>query len=143
MTKEEILAMEAGQELDVLVAEEIFGIEVEWDYALWDVDKQCGKLPFRKGAPRTVLGPMAHSVSNTIPGYSIDISAAWQVIEKMRTLDTYIEIGNGWQPEEYWWVRLKPEEIYAWGKILPEAICKAAVLTRLDKIKRLEEKNGN
>jgi len=135
--KEEILAMEAGRELDVLVAKEIFGIEVEWDYALWDVNKQCNKLPFCKGKPRTVLGPMAHSVSNTIPGYSTDISAAWLVVEKLIDIHPQGDFHLEHLEDEWccgWCYPPSGADLDNWicGKTAPEAICKAALLTRLE-----------
>ncbi len=83
VTKDEILEVAVGRDLDVLVAKEIFGIEVEWDHSPWDINKQLPKQPYCKGESRTVLGVTAHVVLNTIPNYSTDISAAWQVVEKM------------------------------------------------------------
>lgn len=137
MTKDEILAMKAGKEFDVLVAKEIFGIEVEWDYRIGDISHVLPKLPYLKGEPRTVLGPMAHSISNTIYEYSIDPRATWQVLKKLR--------------EEYWCIDLRIAdgclvimellrtppirvEVDAGTPFekLPEAICKAALLAKLE-----------
>lgn len=145
MIKEEILAMEVGRELDVLVAREIFGVEVEWDYSPWGINKQPPKQPFRKGEPRTVLGPMAHAVLNTICEHSTDISAAWPVVEKMEqdgwNWDASGRIGRNhvkpftrfyFKPNKYDPVYPLSSIVWADGKELPEAICKAALLTKLE-----------
>ena len=130
MTKEEVFAMEAGRDLDVLVAEEILGIEVEWDYSPLDPNHVLPRLPFHKGESRVAIDSSAHGVENTIYKYSTDISAAWQVVEKMlppsqihRCLD-----------DTYWVVfgfntMIKP---HIEAKTAPEAICKAALLAKLE-----------
>ena len=142
LKKEEILAMEAGRKLDILVASEIFGIEVEWDYSSWDINKQLPKQPFRKGEPRTVLGPTAHVVLNTIFEHSTDIQAAWPVVEKMFELGhsmSLLHLSSEFYPD-YWYCdfRLKgkttPPE-YEWVDHIskaPEAICKAALISKLN-----------
>jgi len=102
MTIKEILIMQPGEKLDRLVGKEIAGLDEEYFYEFG------------------------------VPCYSADILVTWQMVEKIRTIDTYIEISNGWQPEQFWWVKLTPEGINAWGRTLPEAICKAALLAKLE-----------
>ena len=148
MTKEEILAMEAGRELDVLVAKEIFGIGVEWDHASWDVNELLQKLPFRKGQPRTISGPMAHPVSNTVYEYSTDILAAWRVVEKIRGMEDsrgnqllcclkihsdYAEVWDiHWSYSESSIMNdgHKDHKLPLSWYSFPEAICKAALLVK-------------
>lgn len=103
MTIKQILMMQGGEELDKLVGKEIMGLDEEYFYEFG------------------------------VPCYSTNISIVWQVVEKIRTIDTYIEIENGWQPEQFWWVKLMPEDINAWSKTLPEAICKVVLLANEEK----------
>lgn len=150
MNKEEIVAMEAGRELDVLVAKEVFGIEVEWDYSPWNINKQEPKMPFLKGEPRTCLGPMAHPVANTICEYSTDISPAHQVVMKDGAWDIKKRFrphrddppGSSGRPTYQALCFLSDYDEYEdelvnkragkspWCWTLPEAICKAALLAK-------------
>ena len=122
MTKEEILKMAAGNKLDAQIARGIFGKQIANDGIWKEYVLGRGRLTDASGKFDLIL----------LEPYSTDISAAWQVVEKIRTIDTYIEISNGWQPEQFWRVKLTPEGIDAWGRTLPEAICKAALLAKLE-----------
>jgi hypothetical protein len=64
MTKEEILNMPAGREMDALVAEKVFGYKINWDGGVWYI-----------GIPEPV---------KIIPSYSTSISAAIESEEKIR-----------------------------------------------------------
>jgi len=150
MTKEEILAMKPGRELDVLVAKEIFSIEVEWDYAPWDINKQLPKQPYRKGEPRTVLGPTAHAVGNTIYEHSTDISSAWQVVVKLDDDGWYYTIAKFGIPNSPDFIRCNFTKIgiaVVYADVnnsteLPKAICKAALLAKLSQGDELGKKIG-
>lgn len=62
-----------GRELDALVAEKIFGITL--------VDTFTGER-----RPITAMEVMAReNARNTIPHYSTDIAAAWEVVERLTT----------------------------------------------------------
>lgn len=139
MTKEKILAMKPGRELDVLVAKKIFRIEVEWDYRVGDINHVLPKLPYLKGKPRMVLGPMAHSVSNTIYEYSTEISAAWQVVENLFTDGFHIIIMTVYihNTEPKYKVLVQqilrigtPKDCEVEADSAPEAICKAALIAK-------------
>ena len=73
MTREEILRMEAGPELDRLVAEQIMG---------WREGQDTLKLQGGMG----ILGEKA------LPRYSTDIAAAWEVVEALREKEFVIDI---------------------------------------------------
>jgi len=148
MAKEEILAMEAGEKLDELIAERIFGARLLGvERVLWKDDLGCvGEKPFATK-------------------FSTDISAAWRVVEKICNwdVDDNMLILKGQaadlEPKDEegkvgWWEaeingtwgkviaegKTAPEatwgKVIAEGKTAPEAICKAALLTRLDELKR-------
>lgn len=107
MTIEEILAMEAGRELDALIQNKVFGMQ-------------------------TYLG---------FPGYSTDISVAWQVVEEMInqqmvkfSLSRRTDISSKWSAHFKEIAKHKPkQECQQWtahANIAPEAICKAALLAK-------------
>lgn len=101
MTKDEILNMPAGGEMDALIADKIFGAVDDDD---WGSDGQ--------------------------PAFSTDISAAWEVVEKLLDKFTKIEIRGS-----YWFC------VFDWGEDEKHvfgvaetpmlAICRAAFLTTL------------
>jgi hypothetical protein len=67
--------MKAGRELDVEVAEKIFGHQWgidEGDYILKEMDCTCK------------LGGSPHMHWSLMPHYSADMTAAWKVVEKLK-----------------------------------------------------------
>ena len=105
MKKEEILAMEAGEKLDALVLKEVMGEEGQF---YWRGHPDYGAAPIK---------------------YSTDISAAWQVVEKMKTISLAIAYCLNWGKEYVWRVDFGLGMVEA--KAFPEAICKAALLVSL------------
>jgi hypothetical protein len=103
MTKEEILAMEAGRELNYLVAKHIFNMD-NTDY---------------------------------IP-YSENISAAWEVVEKIGQNKFKVEILRSSDGKYFATCKKvgsvsdKLFEVYAKADTAPEAICKAALLAVME-----------
>lgn len=101
--KEKVLAMKAGRDLNWLVCTIIFD------------NKTLGSLR----------------------PYSTDISFAWQVVDRMEHHEFRIsnEYHNG---EWYWYCGIEqPEDLSegyfsATARFLPEAICKAALLAKLE-----------
>lgn len=126
--------MQPGRELDALVAEKVMGWERITDGALiwWEKD---GK----RGHP--------DSYFNSFPCYSTDISAAWQVVEKIPMTiyapNAYYansEYRNNvnWRDEEKGWnwtaeanipdpKTAFDESVEAQGLTAPHAICLAAL----------------
>ena len=127
MTRDEILAMEPGEELDRATAEYVLG------------------RPFQKPGhePCCTCQVCGHGFDECLCGLSEDIAAAWEVVEKIdagsyrwrlaskhcrsghvwwtATLDKYLGAVNGWK-----------EMVYAPGDTAPEAICKAALLAVME-----------
>lgn len=106
MTRDEILALEAGHSLNVRVSEEIMGNKVVSDAILGETEIHTTT----QGEP----------VYGRLTPYSEDLSDAQLVIARMANLG-YTE-AKLWENEER-----------------PEVICRAALLTILDKSK--EKKN--
>ena len=120
MTKEEILAMEAGRELNALVDEEIMHTSYE------------------------LYGRKFYGAGKEFPlAYSTDISAAWQVVDKMSQDGWRIRITERAESsKQHWGVcfidyrikdlrRVDRPVKCAFHQEIPEAICKAALLARL------------
>lgn len=116
MTKEEILAMVAGRELDKIVGEEVFGFEVK-DF--WPDEPKPSNYSYHMRVPCT--DPKYKEAWELMPHYSTDISAARQVADKM------FELGHDMNM------------LHLSSEFYPEAICRAALLIRLDEIDKLEE----
>ena len=84
MTYDEIMALEAGRELDALVAEKVMGWK--WDkgnslqHLLLGPDGAIGAVIFHDGIADDdgIVQPL------DCPHYSTDIAAAWEVVEKLR-----------------------------------------------------------
>lgn len=64
--------MEAGRELDALVAEKVMGHKVKWGRSRF--------YPLDYDTPFFDEQPLKRS----IPNYSTDIAAAWEVVEKLK-----------------------------------------------------------
>ncbi|MBA7576092.1 hypothetical protein ES708_27927 [subsurface metagenome] len=134
MTKEEILAMEPGTELDILVAEKVMGHPMP-DFISEDaLDLYLAGTPIHCDSWTCVCHYDEGDIPTWVPAtYSTDISAAWQALKKLR--------------EEYWCIEIKIAdgcwvimellrtppirvEVNAGTPFerLPEAICKAALI---------------
>jgi hypothetical protein len=115
-TKEEILEMKPGNDLDSLVAEKIIGYKITTGHT---GEKYLDGFSISK-----------------IPSYSKDISAAWEVVKKMSLLSRLWLSGscNKWyvlEIEHNEWGepgRVLEDVIPGGCNSAPEAICKAALL---------------
>jgi hypothetical protein len=130
MTRDEILAMEPGRELDALVAEKVMGwtvfrSETPNHYDLLDEEYAHGFPP----------GEDINSVPFEIEEYTTDISPAWKVLEKHRNRKNLVTLVGD---EKKWKCRITAMINVVYGidvhdtqcefKTAPEAICKAALL---------------
>ena len=113
--------LEAGRELDALVAEKVMKCKTatkEWNGVLHpfcccdgsDHEQRCTYVP----------GMLAY--------YSTDIAAAWEVVEKLFTLNAFVEIGN----DAFQWTvmvipRSRRDCNYGYGETVHLAICRAAL----------------
>lgn len=81
--------MNAGRELDALIAERVMG---------WKIWKYLGPMgPTQRLAPPKLtfsLKPGAINEIPEIPSYSTDIAAAWLVVEKIRSLPRLADTGT-------------------------------------------------
>ncbi len=136
MTRDEILAMKPGKELDALVAEHVFG----WRKVpgpITDYDGPCESFdvlvpptiddPFPLYPPRGAIKPWCFCNK-----WSIDLTAAWELRQYIHETigGTKIisvcgdlpELCKIWNGKKY---------IEAKGYAIPEAICKAALIAKI------------
>lgn len=117
MTRDEILKMGAGREMDALVAEKVMGWSVEEATGYWLDDEQY--------------------IAYSSPlDFSTSIDDAWKVVEKMQDIDLYILIADGYH-HVGWHIELCNK----FGETLANirdcetvslAICRAALLVVMD-----------
>jgi hypothetical protein len=99
--------MQAGRELDALVARDVFGWRVEfgesaeqrWAFVWVDGHEQPGEFRWWKGSEAESAAGWA---SLELPRYSTDIAAAWEVAERCGISVVRSEDG---------WYAVKPEDI--------------------------------
>lgn len=139
MTRDEILKMKPGSELDILVAEKVLGWHrIEGPHYDYNGPCEYGDVLI----PPTLSTEQAYSLMPPIgkvplgyfvtQKYSTKISAAWEIIEKLLAQDFIPVIqcyGN--------LVTIYKETVngikticMVCGSTVPEAICKAALLTK-------------
>ena len=130
MDKEKILTMEAGEELDSLIHEEVMGLCAH----NWVTDKRFTEdYHYRCTKCKRKFDGAGHFLLPRKPRYSTGISAAWGVVAKMEN--------NGYghkhlrysQHRGYGWIFMQPGcgIFEAMGESIPEAICKCALIAKL------------
>ena len=109
MTKEEILAMKAGRELNIRIAEDVMGYKFIEDEIFGDMEGY------------------GNSLYNPLRAYSEDISVAEHVIDKLKDYNPKVEFNHY---TEKW------EADFGYGIVsttnAPETICKAALLAMVE-----------
>ncbi|PAF31886.1 hypothetical protein [Paenibacillus sp. 7516] len=119
LTREQVFMMSAGRELDSLVAEKIMGLEL--------VEEMLAAYP------RYWLPEYDKTYHRAVPLYSTDISAAWSVVERMRTeYKQFITlIDNAHLNYD---VRFSGDKSKEYTRLsnVSHAICRAALLAVLD-----------
>lgn len=102
--------MKAGRELDALIAEKVMGL----DGPQYPDCPTCGSANYCRETPY-------------LP-YSTEIAAAWEVVEKLKTPDVYLEVLSH-KGEPHWVCRIigGKDPIGAGAETAPHAICLAAL----------------
>lgn len=117
MTREEILNMPAGRDMDKLISIHLFSME--WDGGN-PIFGYCGRWPW------------------PVP-FSADIAAAWEVFVKLLDIDPSADIGRSNHPHGMWAVGLNQDEMgpndLVFGETAPLVICRAALLMVLEEEK--------
>ncbi len=123
MTRDEILKMEAGDEMNLLVAEKVIG----WSKRIprpgwWNCKSSDYALENENG---DTICPTCQ-----IPNYSVSIEHSWEVVDKLKKewivtitieqFETSVHLGKNYAS--------KPIEITIDGETSPVAICRASLL---------------
>ena len=123
MTPEHNDKLEAGRELDALVAKKVMGL-----FVIPTCDGFKG--PFIAETPETsgLFGRPKFVEPFLLPGYSTSISAAWEVVEKLNipwvwALSNY---HNEWEVE-LTRIDIDHQGVHAHASTAPLAICRAAL----------------
>ncbi len=142
MTKEEILAMEAGKELDVLVAEKVMGHPMPDFIPEAALDLYLAGSPIHYDSWTCVCRYDEGDIPKWVPDpYSTDISAAWRVVDKLTeewtrenkpiSIEVIYDCGSyetkieTWNEDKQDW----NEPIFSGScEAAPEVICKAALI---------------
>lgn len=115
--------MKPGKELDALIAEKVMGLEVV--RTEWKRKSGASGVYYTIGEPSwdDYAGDM--QLGNAVPLYSEDISAAWEVVEKLDLLNGYTLGRYGFNGR--WSVIDDSECAVVFGESAPHAICLAAL----------------
>jgi hypothetical protein len=124
-SSKEIMQMSAGREIDVLVAEQIMGWQIEKD------QKKLRKLQeyFARDEERRWWRAPKGGWYSEPPSYSSDIAVAWQIVESMNSRGQFLFLSQS--SEEFRVSFDEPRTInpdYISEKSVAFAICKAALV---------------
>jgi len=139
MDKNAILAMEAGEELDKLVAAEVMGEPIPEFTPENALGLQLAGSPVK--SPKGNWLCLCRYDEDDIPTwrplpYSTDISVAWLVVEKLIDIHPQGDFHLEHLEDEWccgWCYPPSGADLDNWicGKTVPEAICKAALIATL------------
>lgn len=150
LTKEQILSMPAGREMDAKIGRDVMGLDVRVSQS-WQGDLTALGVPGQKvkfmgefTAEREWVEEGDYfyvdgdGESHVLPNYSTDIAAAWQVVEKMQSepLEYYFEINKtpsipySKTGKSHWHCELGGAFVF--DESAPLAICRAALLATME-----------
>lgn len=124
MTKDEILAIQPGLELDALVAEKIFQFQ-----CFVDANHSRDRNAYPSGMD---WFRSFHQGPSCSWHFSTDIKKAWEVAEKHYG-DVIVQRNIDGECYATFYRPYKTSAVSEWCKSVPEAICKAALLALMDK----------
>ena len=128
ISKEEIMMLRSGREIDLLVAEQIMGWRVETDKARLrklhgSFSNDEGRVWWRNPEGAWHCDP---------PGYSSDIKEVWKVVEQMETKGKTLSLFQGSKGNRVAFDKPDAElPAYIVEKSMLLAICKAALIASI------------
>jgi hypothetical protein len=129
--------MNAGRELDALVAEKVMGWKWQrhedskgwWCETFHDPNGLKALVRDEKGTRESHWWPGGEMGARSMPSYSTEISAAWEVVEKMVgkrpaffVMDRPVDVFS-----KEWRCAFDTSGAYSWADSAPFAICLAAL----------------
>ncbi len=124
MNREEVVQLGNGKAMDILVAEQIMGWQLEKDDA--EIKRLNGY--FAHHEERRWWRMPNGGWYDEPPAYSTSIAAAWQVVESLNTQGYKLHLSQGDQESKAGFTLAVMNAEYITEKSVPEAICKAALL---------------
>jgi len=126
MTEDEIKKMPAGIDLDFLVAENVMG----WKWIDTPIASRL-LVPPEYNQPDLWRPEWRHEGYPLPPSYSLSISDAWEVIERLNELGYGMELYRSGYEGSEWEISLGGL-VSLFAKDFPLVICRAALLSILD-----------
>lgn len=139
MTREEILNMPAGREMDVLIAEKVMQLD-HYEHR-WEADGECEKCKcvtdFHSGRIYLNYKKIDYRDCTNPDPYSTDISAAWEVVDEIKDKWGMVNLEYSHDKEldppdaDKWSVYFDidfDDSFMAFADTAPLAICRAALL---------------
>jgi hypothetical protein len=128
MNREEILQLNSGREIDILVAEQVMGWQVELDpYRVHRLDHYFSTKKNNKWWRKPEGGWY-----DSPPSYSSDITAAWEVVERMNSRGQAIFMLKTFDLNQVAFDQpSKANPDYITEKTVAGAICKAALVATM------------
>ena len=129
ISREEMAQLKAGRELDILVAEQIMGWEIETDAAKV---KRLNRYISRDTENRWWRTPEGGWHCDP-PAYSSEIAATWQVVERMKMKGRFLFLLQGAAGNQLAFAESSASTPdYITERNLTGGICKAALLASLE-----------
>jgi hypothetical protein len=136
MNRDEILNMEAGREMDELIAKAVMGY---YETTVKEEFYEGGRFVLKELNALTREGLHGGYIYHyQIKGYSTDIAAAWQVVEKLKPSYQFGLWSDDFDGAEGFGCRFRLKGTIAydrdivWTETAPLAICRASLLATLD-----------
>ena len=128
MTKDEILVMEAGPELNALIAQDVMGWQKDGTYRLGPAWVKKTIWRYKDGRTVDNIWTLATYVNNWLP--STNIATAWKVLERLMDywLPSVFHDGQLWVCE----LNNLQRKVVASAIIAPHAVSIAALLTVME-----------
>ena len=129
MTRDEILAMEAGGELDEIVATRMMG----WQRQDETPEGRCCPKNGHDWISPDGERWRCHACGWSFPSYSTEIAPAWEVVEKLWTerwiwFKIHPSSDEGWQVN----IEINNRSVPVIADTAPLAICRAALLAIME-----------
>lgn len=129
MTRDEIMDMQAGAEMDALISSKIFEVMAFRATGNWEHENESDYLDEGEAY---YFGEYQETIR--LPKYSTDIAAAWEIVEKLKAAGKWLSISTSFIGTDEKWCceysenNIQSEVDFVLAETAPLAICRAALL---------------